>query len=134
LPATASPPSLHEGHVLVVDDETEVAALLHDILGQAGFTATVVASGRQALDWLATGQACDLILSDMRMADTDGPALWRALRGHYPHLAARTAFVTGDTMSPSAAAFLHETGQPWLEKPFTPEDVLGLLAKLQDTA
>ncbi len=118
------------GEVMVVDDEPEVAALLRDILASVGYTATLAASGREALDWLAAGHDCTLILTDMRMPDTDGPALWRAIRERHPHLAARTAFITGDSMSPSVAPFLRETGQPWLEKPFTPEDVLALLARL----
>ncbi|MEW6677930.1 MAG: PAS domain S-box protein [Pseudomonadota bacterium] len=128
-PALPSPVP-QAGHALIVDDEAEIASLLGDILRSAGFTTTQVTSGRDALAWLAGGQACDLILSDMRMPDTDGPALWRAVGQHHPHLAGRMAFITGDTMSPTAAPFLRETGAPWLEKPFTPEDVLDLIARL----
>ena len=47
------------------------------------------------------------------------------------HLARRTAFVTGDTLAPSATRFLKETGLPWLEKPFTPEQVLALVARIE---
>jgi hypothetical protein len=41
------------------------------------------------------------------------------------------AFVTGDTLAASAMLFLEETGLPWLEKPFTPEQVLALVARLE---
>lgn len=124
----APPP--RSGHVLVVDDEVEIADLLGDILRSAGFEATLAASGSEALDRLASGQGFDLILSDVRMPDTDGPALWRAIRDRHPELAGRMAFITGDTMSPSVAPFLRETGLSWLEKPFTPDDVLELLVRL----
>ncbi len=33
--------------------------------------------------------------------------------------------------SPSAMLFLKETGLPWLEKPFTPEQVLALAARIE---
>ncbi|MBW9275474.1 MAG: response regulator, partial [Candidatus Thiodiazotropha sp. (ex. Lucinisca nassula)] len=68
----------------------------------------------------------------IRMPDMDGPALWRILQENYPVLAARTAFITGDTLSASISPFLRETARPWLEKPFTPEQVLELVASLND--
>ena len=120
----------HPGHVLIVDDEPELALLLADILQSAGFTTTCLASGREALQWLASAH-CDCLLSDIRMADVDGAALWREIRARYPQLAQRMAFVTGDVLSPSATLFLKETGLPWLEKPFTPEQVLTLVARIE---
>lgn len=40
-------------HILVVDDEPDIAAMLGEILDAAGFRVTVVESGRAALDLLA---------------------------------------------------------------------------------
>ena len=82
------------------------------------------------MQWLEAHD-CDLILSDIRMPDVDGPALWRMLRERRPGLADRMAFITGDTLSASVAPFLRETGLPWLEKPFTPEQVLALVARIE---
>ena len=107
-----------------------MALVLADILQSAGLTTTRVGSGREALEWLATGH-CDFLLSDMRMPDLDGAELWRTLRERHPELARRMAFVTGDTLAPSATRFLKETGLPWLEKPFTPEQVLALVARIE---
>jgi PAS domain S-box-containing protein len=118
------------GRVLVVDDETEVAALLVDILASAGYQTATATGGEAALDWLAH-HPCDMVFCDMRMPGMDGPALWRELNSRHPELARRTAFITGDTFSASVEPFLKETGQPWLEKPFTPEAILALAAKLE---
>lgn len=118
------------GRVLVVDDEAEVAAVLADILASAGYTPAIVANGEDALTWLKQND-CELIFCDIRMPGMDGPALWRELQQHHPALARRLAFVTGDTFSASVEPFLRETGQPWLEKPFTPESVLELAVKLE---
>ncbi|RLU01261.1 PAS domain S-box protein [Ketobacter sp.] len=116
--------------VLIIDDEAEVAQLLAEILRAAGFKTTELASGRAAVEWLDTN-ACDIILSDVRMKDMDGIALWRYLTEHHPQLTKRMAFITGDTLSPSIAPFLQETGLNGLEKPFTPEAVLKLVASLE---
>ncbi|MGD8842994.1 MAG: PAS domain S-box protein, partial [Gammaproteobacteria bacterium] len=70
-------------HVLVVDDEPEVAELLEEIIRSAGLDASRVYSGREAMRWLET-HPCDLILSDIRMPDMDGAALWREVKDKYP--------------------------------------------------
>lgn len=125
-----APGDLHADHVLIVDDEPEVAELLAEILQSAGLETSWVSSGKEALQWLEQ-RHCDLIISDIRMPDMDGPALWRTLKSSKPGLARRMAFITGDTLSASIAPFLQETGQPWLEKPFTPEKVLELVARIE---
>jgi CheY-like chemotaxis protein len=121
---------MREGMVLVVDDEPEVAELLSDILQSAGFTVNIVTSGQAALDWLERNE-CDFILCDVRMPGMDGPTLWRTLKETKPELARSMAFITGDTLSASIAPFLEETGRPWLEKPFSPEQVLELMARIE---
>ncbi|MCM8885104.1 MAG: PAS domain S-box protein [Candidatus Thiodiazotropha sp.] len=118
------------GYALIVEDEPEVADLLVEILQSAGLKATWVSSGLEAIRWLEKN-TCDLILSDIRMPDMDGPGLWRALEQQYPDLLLHTAFITGDTLSAAIAPFLKETGAPLLEKPFTPEQVLALVARLE---
>jgi CheY-like chemotaxis protein len=72
-----------------------------------------------------------MILSDIRMPKMDGPGLWRALEQQHPELLRHIAFITGDTLSAGIAPFLKETGAPLLEKPFTPEQVLALVAQME---
>jgi two-component system NtrC family sensor kinase len=120
---------LQDAHVLVVDDEPGIADLLRDLLEAAGCSVCTAASGQQALDQLAT-QAFDLVVSDLRMPDTDGAGLWRALRGSHPALARRMLFVTGDTLSPAANAFLADSGCPSLDKPFSRGDLMRNLEAL----
>lgn len=120
----------HEGNVLVIDDEPEVAAVLADILRSAGYRVHVAANGKQALQWLETNP-CDMLFSDVRMPDMDGITLWRALRNRHPQLIRHMALVTGDTLSAGIAPLLAETGLPCLEKPFSPDEVLTLAAKIE---
>lgn len=122
--------TLHADHVLIVDDEPEMAELLAEILQSAGLKTTLAHSGQEAMQWLEEHN-CDIILSDIRMPDMDGPALWSELKSQHPNLARRVGFITGDTLSASITPFLKETGRPWLEKPFTPEQVLELIARIE---
>ncbi len=83
-------------------------------------------SGGQAQALLAK-RDFDLILSDLRMPDLDGPALHDWVQRERPHLAARIAFVTGDTLGAEAVRFLTRAGRPFIEKPFTRASVKRLL-------
>lgn len=120
----------YEGVALVVDDEPEISSLIADILKSAGFSVKTVSTGKDALDWLKHNH-CDFILSDIRMPDLDGPGLLNELKLNYPQLAKHIAFITGDTLSAGIAPFLEESGLPWLEKPFSPEQVLELVVQVE---
>ena len=89
-------------------------------------------SGREALERLAQGDDFDVVISDLRMPDLDGPGLSRALAAERPELTDRVAFITGDTMSPSLQRFLKASNRPWLEKPFTPQAVRALVRQILD--
>jgi PAS domain S-box-containing protein len=115
--------------ILVVDDEPEIVALLVEILAADGHQVDGAADGRAALKRLGR-RDYDLILSDIRMPDLDGPGLYRRLQATRGDLLDRIAFLTGDTLGPAAARFLAETGVPCLEKPLTREAVRALVARV----
>ena len=120
-PGAASPDS--HSRVLVVDDEVEVADLIRAVLESEGFDVATAESGAVALELLAEARF-DAIVSDVRMPDLDGAALWRAVRERHPHLVRRVLFVTGDTLSAQARHVLEESGCPSLDKPFAKADLL----------
>jgi PAS domain S-box-containing protein len=121
--AKAAPPAPHRSaRVLVVDDEPDIGHLLTDILKGDGHEVATAASGREALDWLS-GREVDLIISDLRMPDMDGPGLYRALAERRPELLTRLVFITGDTLAADITGFLSETGANVIEKPLDPPDV-----------
>jgi two-component system NtrC family sensor kinase len=103
--------------------------MLAEILRVAGHRVTVASSGREALHRLAAG-GCDIVLTDIRMPDVDGPALYQEIQRRWPPLAARVAFVTGDTLASSMREFVSRSGRPVLEKPFLPADVRRVVAEL----
>lgn len=116
-------PVNHNGsHILVVDDELDVAESLAEILGLDGHDVDVADSGASALMRLQESDY-DLILTDLRMPRMDGPTLYREIARKHPALAARVAVVTGDSLEAAASDFLKEAGLPVLEKPFVPAEV-----------
>jgi PAS domain S-box-containing protein len=115
--------------ILVVDDESEVAELIRDLLESAGHEVAVAESGAVALELLDTARF-DAIVSDLRMPDMDGAELWREVGRLHPALARRMMFITGDTLSPGARDFLGATGCPRLDKPFSKADLVAGVSAL----
>ncbi len=67
---------MSSSHVLVVDDEADIRALIQEILTDEGYGVTVAADASEARDARAE-QKFDLILLDIWMPDTDGITLLR---------------------------------------------------------
>jgi signal transduction histidine kinase len=125
----ASLPPIREKRVLIVDDDQEVAETLEDLLKLDGHYVGLVANGTIALEKLLN-QTYDLILSDVKMPDTDGPRLYTQLERHHPELLRRVAFLTGDTLSAETREFLERTRVATMAKPFTLEQVRTLIQQI----
>jgi len=125
LPAAPAPAR----RALVVDDEEEIAESLADFLSLEGFTCEVAVGGAAAQSKLVSG-SFDLIVSDLRMPDVDGPQLHAWIAAQRPDLLDRVAFATGDTLGIAAERFLSEAKRPVLEKPFMPDAVHRFLEQM----
>ena len=108
--------------ILMVDDEPLIAQLVVDVLTTEGYEVDTAASGLLALDRIKEG-SYDLILSDLRMPDLDGFALYHELERRRPDLVRRMIFISGTTEHPEHQKSLDEAGVPILSKPFHVEDL-----------
>jgi signal transduction histidine kinase/CheY-like chemotaxis protein len=129
LPITASEPPLGEmappipgQTILVTEDEPDLASILTKILEAEGHRVETAPNGVQALVKLGQGRF-DLIVSDIRMPELDGPGLYGEVARRHPELLPRFVFLTGDILSPETSEFLARTGAARLAKPFTAADV-----------
>lgn len=68
-------------HVLVVDDEADIRALIQEILTDENYRVTVAGNAAEARQ-ARQQQKCDLILLDVWMPDTDGITLLREWSEH----------------------------------------------------
>ncbi len=66
-------------HVLVVEDETKIAALLRDYLSASGYRVSVLETGAGALEWIRR-EAPDAIVLDLMLPAVDGMTICRGVR------------------------------------------------------
>jgi len=128
-----------EPTVLVVDDEEFITRLVHESLRtRLGCRVLRAASAEEALEKLESN-ACDLVISDVRLPGRNGLDLFHEVRRRWPRLAERYFFITGDAGSRELNVLLHETGCPVLRKPFSMETLAiqtsaSLAVKIKDGA
>ncbi|MEM9028743.1 MAG: ATP-binding protein [Pseudomonadota bacterium] len=106
------------GRVLVVEDEDAVRRFAVEALKRQGYDVASACDGVEALEILEdNGYAVDLIVSDVKMPELDGPALLDRVRKVRPEL--KFVFVSGyadDGFSSSLESDPHST---FLPKPYS---------------
>jgi PAS domain S-box-containing protein len=115
--------------ILIIDDEAEIRDTLAEILTAAEHKVITVGTAREALQRMAV-EHYDVILTDIRMPDLDGRALYQEIEQRWPGRAGRVVFVTGDTLASALREFVCESGRPVIEKPFLPSEVRRVVAEL----
>ncbi|GJI98314.1 DNA-binding response regulator [Duganella caerulea] len=66
-------------NILIVEDDTKIAALLADYMNAAGWTTRLAADGRSAVDIVRNG-GVDLVLLDLMLPELDGIGVCREVR------------------------------------------------------
>ncbi len=67
--------------VLIIEDEKDIAALLHDYSVHSGFEARICLDERQILDLITSAQV-DMVLLDLMLPGIDGLELCKRIRKH----------------------------------------------------
>ena len=124
-----SKPNAIQRRILIVDDEAEIREALAEILTGAKHRVATARSGREALERMAA-EHYDVILTDIRMPDLDGRALYQEIERRWPGQGGHVVFVTGDTLASALREFVSESGRPVIEKPFLPSEVRRVVAEL----
>jgi DNA-binding response OmpR family regulator len=109
--------------ILLVEDDPRLADMLHEYLGQAGFSVTVASLGATALEKLSEA-AYDAVVLDLMLPDMDGLNVCRELRAKYDTpvlmLTAR-----GDAIDRIVG--LELGADDYLPKPFEPRELVARL-------
>jgi PAS domain S-box-containing protein len=107
--------------VLVVEDDPLVRAIARRTLTEAGFSVLEAEDGNQALATVAQHQPIDLVLTDVAMPEFGGRELAQRLSQVKPGLP--IIFMSGYTDDDLTRRGLLDAGIPFLEKPFSPQDL-----------
>ncbi len=108
--------------ILMLEDDTELAALLNEYLGSQGFVVTYVKSGVEGLKLIMMGEY-DVILCDMMMPNLSGDMFYLAVERTKPLLCKRFIFMTGHKGDPKIDAFIRKVRGLMLWKPFELHDL-----------
>jgi PAS domain S-box-containing protein len=115
--------------VLVVEDEPVVRQMAARALQEYGYTVIEAGDGLEALRLIEDGaHPIELLVTDVVMPGMDGPELARRAAGLRPGLP--VLFMSGYTDDEIVRRGLLEAGQPFLQKPFTPEVLSEQVAEL----
>jgi len=109
-----------QDHILVVDDDAEIRALLLEYLQKHGYRATAVADGKGMQAALATAKP-DLVVLDLMLPGEDGFSLCRALRAHSD---LPVIMLTARGEETDRIVGLEMGADDYLPKPFNPRELL----------
>jgi PAS domain S-box-containing protein len=120
--ARATPRSFNQT-ILVVEDDSDVRAAVAQYLPALGYR-VLTAEPAQALNLAARHPgSIDLLITDVVMPGTSGPILAAKLRALRPGL--RTVFMSGYIDDAVTRHGVLDSGEPFLQKPFTLEQLEG---------
>ncbi|WP_372613768.1 two-component system response regulator GlrR [Halomonas sp.] len=111
-------------HILLVDDDASLLKLLGMRLESRGYRVTTAESGRQALKALETDRP-DLVLTDLRMDEMDGLALFREIQRRIPGLA--VILLTAHGSIPEAVSATREGVFSFLTKPVDRDELFAAI-------
>ena len=113
--------------ILVVDDEEPIREIVMAMLQSSGYQCQQAASGKQALALLTSGDAFELVLSDLMMADMDGIGLLERTKEKYPDMP--VVMVTAVHDISVALAAIRNGAYDYLLKPFEREQLLATVRR-----
>ena len=112
-------------HILLIEDDTSLAANLCDVLKEDGFKVTVCNRGDEGLR-RASNDECDVVLTDLRLPGLGGLELVRQLHDTQPRLPVvlMTAHGTIETAIEATKLGAYD----YLQKPFEMQALIGVAA------
>ncbi len=108
------------GHVLIIEDEPKLSALMSDYLLAAGFRTSILDNGSLALDWMRQ-QRPDAILLDINLPGVDGLTLCRQIRAFS---AVPILMLTARVEEIDRLLGLELGADDYICKPFSPREVV----------
>src|SRR5205814_6579409 len=115
--------------VLVVEDDPDISELVARYLEKAGYTATRVSSGRDALD-AVRAKAPELIVLDVMLPHVDGLEVCRLLRANDHTASIPIIMLTARAEESERIVGLELGADDYLAKPFSPGELVARVRAL----
>ncbi|MEO6226611.1 MAG: response regulator [Thermomonas sp.] len=115
-------------HILIVDDQQELASMLAELLTDAGYATRIAADGRQALEEVLAS-APDLVVTDVNMPGIDGFELAAMLKADPATATIPIIMLSSQDGRGSRLVGLESGAEDYLSKPV---DAAELLAKIRN--
>lgn len=114
-------------HILLVEDEPDVASFIQQGLGEESYEVTWVKQGRRALEYVQQSPV-DLVLLDIRLPDQSGIEVCERLRLHRPYLP--IMMLTALDAVEDRVKGLRAGADDYLPKPFAFDELLARIEAL----
>ena len=118
-----------KGKILVLDDDPVVTLSCKRILGAEGFSIITTDKGEDAIKKISN-EEFDLLISDVRLPDTNGISVLRESKIIQPKL--DVVIITGYPTLEDAKESVKLGAFEFIEKPFTPDFMLNVANKVFD--
>ena len=122
---------MEKNKALVIDDEQIVLDSVNKILKDENYEVDVSLSGREGLDQ-AIKKEYDIVFTDIRMPDIGGMRVLRDVKRAKPSLP--VVIITGYASVKSAVQAIKLGAADYIEKPFTPDQLLRAVDAALDRA
>ncbi len=116
-------------HILVAEDDRDIADLIAHYLHKAGWQAHIVTSGRDALAY-ARDQPVDLAILDLMMPGMSGLEVCRALRAESATAELPIIMVTARAEETDRIVGLEIGADDYVSKPFSPNELVARIRAL----
>jgi DNA-binding response OmpR family regulator len=113
--------------ILLLDDDTELADALKDLLETRNFVVTTVNDGADGLREVMQ-MDFDVIICDLLMPGIPGDMFYLAIQKVKPHLADRLIFITGHKGDPKVDGFLKSIDAAVLFKPVLTDELVRMIS------
>lgn len=125
-------PNVLAKRILIVEDEPVIGKMCQRVLSDEGFEVDIAVNGKLAQDMIGR-RTYALFLIDIRMPLVNGRELYEWLEKRHPQLLKKVILMSGDVMGGDTKDFLEKSGQLILPKPFTTDDLTGIVMKALNT-
>jgi DNA-binding NtrC family response regulator len=121
------PDNIKKPKVLILEDEPVISKVLYRVFSFAGLEADIAENGLYAEEKLNSGNKYDLFVFDIRTPIISGMQLYEYMEKNYPDAVNKVIFMTGDYLNAATYNFLERTNRPFINKPFTPDQMMELI-------